>query len=80
MICELALFLVIKFMILLVPFISICFSFVSVFTMGELKLTGNCLKGSRPVLSFDELFDTNPQYALLKELFIQVIIVFFLFF
>ncbi|KAL1137636.1 hypothetical protein AAG570_009332 [Ranatra chinensis] len=44
----------------------------SVFTMGELKLTGNCLKGSRPLLSFDENFNTRPHYALLKELFVQI--------
>ncbi|KAG8225302.1 hypothetical protein J437_LFUL001916 [Ladona fulva] len=43
----------------------------SVFTMGELKLTGNCLKGSRPLLSFDEHFSTKPHLALMKELFIQ---------
>lgn len=40
--------------------------------MGELKLTGNCLKGSRPLLSFDENFTSNPHYALLKELFTQI--------
>ncbi|XP_046681173.1 ribosome biogenesis protein BRX1 homolog [Homalodisca vitripennis] len=44
----------------------------SIYTMGELKLTGNCLKGSRPLLSFDENFDSNPHYALLKELFTQI--------
>lgn len=44
----------------------------SVFTMGELRLTGNCLKGSRPVISFDENFDKEPHFALLKELFVQV--------
>lgn len=44
----------------------------AVFTMGELKLTGNSLKGSRPLLSFDETFNAYPQYSLLKELFIQV--------
>jgi len=27
----------------------------SVHTMSELKMTGNCLKGSRPLLSFDEV-------------------------
>ncbi|XP_075236218.1 ribosome biogenesis protein BRX1 homolog [Lycorma delicatula] len=43
----------------------------SVYTMGELKLTGNCLKGSRPLLSFDKNFN-EPHYALLKELFTQV--------
>lgn len=51
--------------------IAKCFM-LAVFTMGELKLTGNCLKGSRPLLSFDDHFDAEPQYALLKELFIQV--------
>jgi ribosome biogenesis protein BRX1 len=45
---------------------------VSVYTMAELKFTGNCLKGSRPVLSFDENFTTKPHYGLLKELFVQV--------
>lgn len=44
----------------------------SVFTMGELRLTGNCLKGSRPIISFDENFDKHPHFALLKELFTQV--------
>lgn len=44
----------------------------NVHTMDELKLTGNCLMGSRPLLSFDRAFDTEPHYALLKELFTQV--------
>eukprot|EP01134_Creolimax_fragrantissima_P006887 CFRG6887T1 len=43
----------------------------NVHTMSELKLTGNCLKGSRPVLSFDKSFDNEPHLALLKELFLQ---------
>jgi len=30
-----------------------------VHTMSELKLTGNCLKGSRPVLSFDQVMCTT---------------------
>ncbi|XP_069703321.1 ribosome biogenesis protein BRX1 homolog [Periplaneta americana] len=44
----------------------------SVYTMAELKLTGNCLKGSRPLLSFDEHFNSSPHYSLLKELFVQI--------
>lgn len=40
--------------------------------MGELKMTGNCLKGTRPLLSFDENFSKKPQYALLKELLTQI--------
>uniref|UniRef100_A0A3Q0SFU2 Ribosome biogenesis protein BRX1 homolog n=1 Tax=Amphilophus citrinellus TaxID=61819 RepID=A0A3Q0SFU2_AMPCI len=43
----------------------------NIHTLAELKLTGNCLKGSRPLLSFDPKFDKEPHYALLKELFIQ---------
>ncbi|XP_066582969.1 ribosome biogenesis protein BRX1 homolog [Prorops nasuta] len=44
----------------------------NIYTMGELKMTGNCLKGSRPLLSFDENFSKHPHYALLKELLIQI--------
>ncbi|KAG8172581.1 hypothetical protein JTE90_010696, partial [Oedothorax gibbosus] len=43
----------------------------NVHTMEELKLTGNCLKASRPILSFDNSFDKEPHLMLLKELFIQ---------
>ena len=41
-------------------------------TLAELKMTGNCLKGSRPLLSFNPAFDELPHYALLKELLIQI--------
>ncbi|KAL1253562.1 hypothetical protein QQF64_018255 [Cirrhinus molitorella] len=44
----------------------------NVHTLAELKMTGNCLKGSRPLLSFDPKFDMEPHYALLKELFTQI--------
>lgn len=47
------------------------FSLVNMHTMEELRLTGNCLKGSRPLLSFGEQFDSEPQWKLIKELFIQ---------
>lgn len=40
-------------------------------TMDELNLTGNCLKGSRPILSFDQSFDAKPHLRLLKELMTQ---------
>lgn len=40
--------------------------------MAEVKLTGNCLKGSRPFLCFDSTFDTTPAYSLMKELCTQV--------
>ncbi|XP_017792454.1 PREDICTED: ribosome biogenesis protein BRX1 homolog, partial [Habropoda laboriosa] len=44
----------------------------NIYTMGELKMTGNCLRGSRPLLSFDENFNTKPHYSLLKELLVQI--------
>ncbi|XP_076686888.1 ribosome biogenesis protein BRX1 homolog [Andrena cerasifolii] len=44
----------------------------NIYTMAELKMTGNCLKGSRPLLSFDEHFNKKPHYSLLKELLIQI--------
>ena len=34
-------------------------------------MPGNSLKASRPLLSFDPRFETEPHYALLKELFVQ---------
>lgn len=40
--------------------------------MEELKMTGNCLRGSRPLLSFDTNFEKDPHYKLLKELFTQI--------
>lgn len=41
-------------------------------TMGELKLTGNCLKGARPMLSFDQNFSKIPHLMLLRELLTQI--------
>lgn len=41
-------------------------------TMEELKLTGNCLRGSRPLLSFDTKFDEEPHWKLIKELCTQI--------
>ncbi|KAI8850607.1 putative ribosome biogenesis protein [Chytridium lagenaria] len=43
-----------------------------VHTMDELRMTGNCLKGSRPLLSFDKNFDVEPHHRLLKEMFSQI--------
>ena len=45
----------------------------NVHTMAELRMTGNCLHGSRPVLSFDAAFDGSAHMQLLKELFTQVL-------
>lgn len=40
----------------------------NVHTMEELNFTGNCLKGSRPILSFDATFDESPHLRVVKEL------------
>uniref|UniRef100_A0A915ICM5 Ribosome biogenesis protein BRX1 homolog n=1 Tax=Romanomermis culicivorax TaxID=13658 RepID=A0A915ICM5_ROMCU len=44
----------------------------NVHTSGELKLSGNCLKASRPVLSFEKTFDQYPHYQVIKELLTQI--------
>ncbi|KAJ3329447.1 Ribosome biogenesis protein brx1 [Blyttiomyces sp. JEL0837] len=53
---------------------SVKFLVTSVHTMDELRMTGNCLKGSRPILSFDASFndDVRPHFKLLKEILSQV--------
>ncbi|SCV00629.1 LAME_0G11012g1_1 [Lachancea meyersii CBS 8951] len=50
---------------------TIKFYLQNLHTMDELNFTGNCLKGSRPVLSFDARFDSSPHYKLIKEMFIH---------
>lgn len=44
----------------------------NVHTMDELKMTGNCLKGSRGLVSFDKGFDETEWGRLVKELFTHV--------
>ncbi|KIK08154.1 hypothetical protein K443DRAFT_672634 [Laccaria amethystina LaAM-08-1] len=44
----------------------------NVHTMDELKLTGNCLKGSRGLLSFDRGFEDTEWGRLTKEVFTQI--------
>ncbi|KAI9851669.1 MAG: Ribosome biogenesis protein brx1 [Vezdaea acicularis] len=41
-------------------------------TMEELHFTGNCLKGSRPILSFDATFDSQPHLRVIKELLTHI--------
>jgi ribosome biogenesis protein BRX1 len=48
------------------------FHLTNVHTMDELRLTGNCMKGSRPILTFDESFDRHGHLKLLKSLFTDV--------
>lgn len=44
----------------------------NVHTMDELRMTGNCMKGSRPILTFDSSFNKISHLKLLKCLFIDV--------
>jgi len=44
----------------------------NVHTMDELKMTGNCLKGSRGLLSFDQGFDNSEWGKLTKEVFTHI--------
>ena len=40
--------------------------------MSDLRLTGNCLLGSRPILSFDGAFGGSPHLQLLRQLLTNV--------
>jgi len=51
---------------------SIKFHVFNIHTMEELKLTGNSLMGSRPILSFDGPFDQVPHLKLVKSTFSQI--------
>lgn len=51
---------------------TVKFRVSSIATMKELKMAGNCLKGSRPVLHFDAAFESQPSTRLIKELLTQV--------
>ncbi|CAB4428910.1 Brix-domain-containing protein [Rhizophagus irregularis] len=51
---------------------SIKFHVQNIHTMDELKMTGNCLKGSRHILSFDKNFESEPHLILIKEVFTHI--------
>lgn len=51
---------------------SVRFHVTNIHTMDELRLTGNCMKNSRPILTFDESFGRWEHLKLLKELFVDV--------
>ncbi|XP_073297170.1 ribosome biogenesis protein BRX1 homolog 2-like [Primulina huaijiensis] len=51
---------------------SVKFLVNAVHTKEELKLTGNHLKGSRPILTLSSNFDQKPHWKLLKELIMQI--------
>lgn len=45
---------------------------VPVETLNEVRLSGNCLLHSRPLLVFGAEFEREPHLRVLKELFMQV--------
>ncbi|GMM51351.1 ribosome biogenesis protein [Starmerella bacillaris] len=51
---------------------TIKFHIMNLHTMDEMNFIGNCLKGSRPVLSFGKEFESAPQYLLMKEMFTHI--------
>jgi hypothetical protein len=44
----------------------------TIVTMDELKMTGNCLKGSRGLVCFDGGWEKDEHWRLLKEMFTHV--------
>jgi ribosome biogenesis protein BRX1 len=51
---------------------SVKFHITNIHTMDELKMTGNCMRGSRPVLSFDKSFDAVDHLRVVKHLLVDV--------
>lgn len=51
---------------------SVRFHVLNSHTMDEMKMTGNCLKGSRPIVVFDQQFEEQPHLRLIKEVLSHV--------
>jgi len=51
---------------------SVTFLLRNVATTAELKMTGNCLKYSRPILHFDHEFTTHPHLRIVQTLLSMV--------
>ncbi|KAK4692359.1 ribosome biogenesis protein BRX1, partial [Phenoliferia sp. Uapishka_3] len=51
---------------------SIRFHVLNAHTMEEMKMTGNCLKGSRPIVVFDKKFDEEPHWRVIKEVLTHI--------
>ncbi|KAF1933559.1 brix domain-containing protein 2 [Didymella exigua CBS 183.55] len=51
---------------------TVKFHLQNLHTMEELNFIGNCLKGSRPILSFDAAFEKQAHLRVIKELFTQI--------
>ena len=50
---------------------SVKFLLQSIHTSEELRLSGNCLRSSRPLLSFDNSFASSPHLQLIQQLLLQ---------
>lgn len=50
---------------------SVKFELLNVHTAGELRMAGNALKFSRPLLHFDSEFDNTPHLRIIKSLLVQ---------
>ncbi|GAA5971917.1 hypothetical protein JCM3765_002614 [Sporobolomyces pararoseus] len=48
------------------------FHVLNAHTMDEMKMTGNCLKGSRPIVVFDQQFEESPHMKLIKEVLTHI--------
>lgn len=51
---------------------SIKFLVHNIHTMMEMKMSGNCLKASRPIISFDSTFDDAPHLTIIKNILTQI--------
>ncbi|GAA5857804.1 hypothetical protein JCM8547_005987 [Rhodosporidiobolus lusitaniae] len=51
---------------------SVRFHVLNLHTMDEMKMTGNCLKGSRPIVVFDKQFDEEPHLKVIKEVLTHI--------
>ena len=53
---------------------TVKFQVYNAHTLAEMKLSGNCLKGSRPLLHFDKAFldASQPQLQVMKDMFQRV--------
>ncbi|KAL8976814.1 MAG: hypothetical protein Q9205_007261 [Flavoplaca limonia] len=51
---------------------TIKFHMQNLHTTSELHFPGNCLRGSRPILSFDATFNSAPHLILIKELLTHI--------
>uniref|UniRef100_A0A1I7X879 Ribosome biogenesis protein BRX1 homolog n=1 Tax=Heterorhabditis bacteriophora TaxID=37862 RepID=A0A1I7X879_HETBA len=59
---------------------SVKFLVHNIHTMMEMKLSGNCLKASRPILSFDTVFDQKPHLTLIKHALMQIVFYLYIYF